>query len=728
MSLFALTFAVPGLLAGLSLASVPLVIHLLNRQRFRSMEWAAMRWLLEAMRKNQRRVRVEQFVLLAIRTLIILLVVLAMAKPFLEAAGIPLIADTTATHNVLIFDNSMSMHYAPTDRSRWDRAKGIAQAILDDCQQGDLASVVVMGSPTVALVGDASPYLLAVSEEIDGIKPQDGVANIATAVDKVAEVLVASPAARKQVFLITDMQRSCWVGASGDDDLGELGRKLQAISAQAGFTILDVSGDASPNGAVVDFEQVDPVAAPGRPTLLRARLANFSDKPRDDLRIEFLVDGQVEATEQVSLQAGEQLSVPFVFSFRDTGDRVAEVRLPDDPLRVDDRRWRVVTVRDRLAALLIDGQPSGEPFKSECDYLRVALSPGAGEEATSLFRTETRLESDLLESRLDEWDLVVLCNVAQLTSGEVARLEEFLKRGGGLLFFLGDQVDPAAYNEALFRDGAGFFPLRLLDVAGPAPPERPPFSFDALDYAHPIVAAFEQHEQSGLLSTKVFRYLRGATSAETLAQVALAYGSGDPALVLAPYERGMVGVVTTSADLDWNSWAVSPSFLPMMQETARRLVAGRVRREAPLVGEPIGFPLPREGYDLPAEVLPPGPDANPTSIHVEQREGIGFVSYAETGRSGIYTVTVGPPLDLERPVAVNGWPEESDLTKLHAADLRSMVPGWEFNLLDQWRNDEARSSAGIQERSELHRPLLYLALSLLFLETFLAWKFSHHFD
>ena len=81
---WALGFANVPLLYGLAAASVPIVIHLLNRRKFREVPWAAMRFLLAAIRKNRRRIRIEQWLLLAIRTLMVLLVVTAMAKPFLE--------------------------------------------------------------------------------------------------------------------------------------------------------------------------------------------------------------------------------------------------------------------------------------------------------------------------------------------------------------------------------------------------------------------------------------------------------------------------------------------------------------------------------------------------------------------------------------------------------------------------------------------------------------------
>src|SRR5579872_6290512 len=111
----ALNFANPALLWGLGAASLPVIIHLLNRRKFREMQWAAMRFLLAAIRKNSRRIRIEQWILLAVRTLLIILVVSAMAKPFLESLGaLPILAGRR-THHVLVLDGSLSMAYEPAE-------------------------------------------------------------------------------------------------------------------------------------------------------------------------------------------------------------------------------------------------------------------------------------------------------------------------------------------------------------------------------------------------------------------------------------------------------------------------------------------------------------------------------------------------------------------------------------------------------------------------------------
>lgn len=722
--LFAIGFGAPGLLWGAGLAATPIILHLLFRRKYKEIQWAAMKWLLDAMKKNHRRLRMEQWLLLAIRTLLILLVVAAMAKPALDAPN-PLLAAATssAVHNVIVFDNSMSMHYTSANQSRWDRAKGLAQAVLDDAQKGDLASLVVMGMPATAVVGDASPYLVSVSEEIDAIEPAYGTADVEPAIDLAAEILKKSSASRKRVYLITDMQRRNWMSSEDQADVNELGRKLRAVSETADFVIVDVGVEDSPNLAVTDVRQGEPVAVVRRGTVFLADVTNFSQQPQRDLKVELVVDGQVEGAQRIDLPAGESRTVNFGMNFTNPGDRVVQVRLDPDALPADNAGWHVSRVRNSLAVMLIDGQPSGEPFRSETDYIRVAMQPTDLESETSLVHAEVKLESDLLEAKLDDWDLVVLCNVSQLTPSELAVLEGYLRRGGGVLFFLGQQTNLGAYNETLFADGKGILPVKLMGTAGGESKETF-FRFDPLEYAHPLVAPFRDHEQAGLLSAKTFRYVKAELPPNSNAQVALAFDSKDPAIVLQPYGRGMVGVVTTTADLDWNAWPISPSYVPVVQELVLQMVAGRVSRERFRVGETLSVPAPVQLAGA-VTLQGPQPDAAAVPLRVQSAQGVDVLQYDQTDAPGVYRIRFesGQP---EWAVAVNTWPEEGDLSRITPEDLQSAFPGWEFNITDRFESPRLMTASSANGSTELHRFLLYTALMLIFCETYLAWKFGHH--
>ncbi|MGL5096620.1 MAG: BatA domain-containing protein, partial [Planctomycetia bacterium] len=315
------------------------------------------------------------------------------------------------------------------------------------------------------------------------------------------------------------------------------------------------------------------------------------------------------------------------------------------------------------------------------------------------------------------------------TPSEAGALKSYLQRGGGLVFFLGGQVNIAVFNEVMHVDGKGIFPLRLLDFVGPAErsADEKGFSFNPLDYAHPIVQPFADQPQTGLLTTRIFRYVKTAPlSSESKARVAMAYENGDAAIVMGPVERGVVGVVTTSADLDWNNWAVSPSYLPLVQELVQQLAAGRGRGEEVKTGEPIVLTARHQGFEIAAVVKSPGADAAEQTVTFEDVDGVPTLRYPATDRVGVYEIRIGPPAEEIRQAAVNPWPSESDLARMTADDLREAFPGWDFAILDRWQNSYSATATTAAGAGEIHRLLLYAVLALLFLETLLAWKFGHH--
>ena len=204
----ALGFANVPLLYGLGAAAVPVVIHLLNRRKFKEVSWAAMQFLLAAVRKNRRRMRVEQWLLLAIRTLVVILVVTAMAKPFLEAFGA--VITGRRTHRVLVIDNSLSMGYTSAESSRFDQAKSLAGQLVKDSRSGDALSVILMGTPLKVVIGEPSYNLGEVRKEIEELSLSHGGTDLAATFEAVNRVLAASTIAQKEVVFITDLQAASW--------------------------------------------------------------------------------------------------------------------------------------------------------------------------------------------------------------------------------------------------------------------------------------------------------------------------------------------------------------------------------------------------------------------------------------------------------------------------------------------------------------------------------------
>src|SRR5262245_23070146 len=278
---FAVLFEAPltaAVVAG-GAVSVPIIIHLLNRKRFKVVTWAAMRFLLAAQRKNSRRMRIEQILLLIVRCLVFALLVLAMASvtPWAEAmwryfnpeGGKALAAGGQRTHKVIVVDGSFSMGTEVAESTAFERARDVAEKIVQAGASRDAFSVVLMASPARAIVAEPSEDARKVANEVKALRLTHGGADLRGTLATVANLLKSSPGKfpAREVYFVTDMQKSSWVSGRP----GELDAALQGFqSARARAVFVDVGQDAGGNLAITNLELDEPIATNAGEVPIRA--------------------------------------------------------------------------------------------------------------------------------------------------------------------------------------------------------------------------------------------------------------------------------------------------------------------------------------------------------------------------------------------------------------------------------------------------------------------------
>ena len=185
MSLFAFLPLWGTLLVGVGAVAVPLVIHLLSRRRYRVVTWAAMRFLLAAQQQTTRRLRLEQLILLLIRTAIVASIVLAMASvtgwaESLWQAFAPGAAGfgggrSGRTHMILVLDGSLSMGTTgPGGKACFEKARAAAATLIGEMQSGDGVSILLMKETPVWIVGEASQDGKKLLKELNAIRLPHG--------------------------------------------------------------------------------------------------------------------------------------------------------------------------------------------------------------------------------------------------------------------------------------------------------------------------------------------------------------------------------------------------------------------------------------------------------------------------------------------------------------------------------------------------------------------------
>jgi hypothetical protein len=750
----------PALLGWLVAASAPLVIHLLNRRKFRESSWAAMQFLLAAVRKNSRRVQLEQWLLLALRTLLIVLFVVAAAQPGMKTIGLTApVAERT--HRVLIVDGSFSMDFKPTGRrSYFDQAKQLARRIVDRGREGDAYSLVVLSSPSRAVT--AAPLLRRedVQPLIDELTQPHGAGDLPTCLNEIDRVIAKTREAlpqirRREVHFLTDLGRNTW------EPVGE-GRRASALDDfqarcerwgdHTTLVVVDVGTPDAENTAVVDLTADEPFGLVGLPTTVRATVRNFGRTRRESVVVSLRVDGRKTEDKTLDIESGGDATIVFdgdssAAPAVSAGTRTYEVMLSPDRLAIDDHRRVALAVKSHLRVLVVhDTAPSAEEeFGLQNLETALRLKPGTELLASSPVQVELAVESDLRNRDLRDFDVVWLVDVRRASTESQRRLSTFVRQGGGLVTLLGSRVDAEHYNANLAQGEARVLPARLGTIV-----DEPQYRLNPLKYEHPLLATFRGREQGGLLNTPVYRYFRLDAAAQPTAHRVLEFlnSEKDPFLVEETIGNGRSLLLATSLEKTWTTLALSPGFVPLVQELLSFAVGGRAATTTRLVGEPLDgifrrttssaeVTIDAPTNDSPAAGSAPAADdaeaetttmpARPSRASAEvvpQGENYRW-TFADVPLSGFYTAHIsGPPPTVER-FAVNVDVRESDLVKLPRNRLTERT--WQkvhfvygTDVHDFSATQSTFTATG--EANPLHRKLLLLAFTAALVETWWAGR------
>lgn len=503
-------FLNPALLAGALLFAVPLVIHLLNRQRHKRRQWAAMDFLLRAYKKQRSRLRNENLLLLLLRCLLPIVLALAIARPVLEAA-VGALSGGGAVHHVLVLDGTYGMGVQQGGSpSPFERGRQLVGRLLDGLEQeqgGAKVTLVLAGTrPRFLVRGDQN--LLAVRNQWLALqRPDDAAGELGPALFQVADALDETPGERAQVYVLTDLQARSF------------GKALQSGDQPAEAELFDTARDAVERlkkrddtqlhwidcgpfaearaGGVADNVQITalelgrPIAIARTPTEVIARLRNRG-QTKVDAEVTLDIDGGEPMRKLVSLAPGAEGEAEFLVSFREVGRRKVRASIPADGLTADDERFLSVGVRERIRVLLVDGAADEDPLRAYRYLFESILDPDP--DALPTFAVTASDALQLLSGRVDpkDFDVTVLADVDRLNQQATKALEAAVAAGRGLLVMLGDRADVASYNLHLYAAGDGLQPLRLAAPLGGAPGASTPRTPTMVRAEHPVFAEFEE--------------------------------------------------------------------------------------------------------------------------------------------------------------------------------------------------------------------------------------------
>lgn len=732
-------FQNPALAAGAALAAVPLIIHLLNRQRYTPRPWAAMRFVLAAYRRTKRRVQLENLLLLLARMLAVAALAFAIARPF--ASGDSPLASLRESRRDLVvaIDTSASTGYRGDVDSTFERIVARASDLIGelDANAGDRVRLILAGpSPRDfrwASATDALSMLDTLTE------PSDGGSSLPAAVGLIADIVEEEAARGMQgaleLRLLTDLQSAAFrAGTSAITEAGDADAAAPALAEELGR--LEATGlvlaveDHGPgalrpdNLAVAELGVIgtEPLS-PGAPFEVAVQVTNHGDRDALAERVALSAGDTRLPSKRVDVPARGRAEVVFTVTLEAAGDHALTAELEGDRLAVDDRRVLVVHVPEPVRILLVNGAPADRIEEDEVGFLGAVLeAPVAfGDDAPSPFEVTTigLGELDAADSPVSGADVIVLANVSAPPARAVEALEARVAAGAALWITAGDRLgDLDRWAGALGRDdGTGLLPVEPVRVV--KAPRRTRYHRAAtFDETSPALAYFADEARRPLLTeVPIYDFVASRPLPGTRVLATLDDAGASPLLASRPFGEGQVVFWSTSVDRAWNR-------IPDSGKTFVPLVLELVAAIAPTVGEErnveVGADLSVTSADFPRDPMLVGPrgsqrpvDGDPVEL-ANGRWELPRLDAGDLARAGLHEVRLaeGPSV----PIAVRMPAEESDLARATATEVEAIHPALRVTAPGSAGGDAGSAVQG-GSSGELWRWLAIAALAFLVFES-----------
>jgi hypothetical protein len=697
-----MTFLNPLLLIGALGIALPILAHLLNRFQVQSTDWAAMRFLNSSVRVRSRQIRLRDLLLLILRCLALILLVFALARPaWTSATWLP---GERRAGVVIAIDSSFSMQQGVEGSTRFDKALKRVEVIRDQMAPGDPVTLVLLGGDHRVVLRNMAYDRARFDEALNDLKAGPGILDLGNAPKRIAELVTDMEAPQKEVYLITDGQASDWKQPSSQlrDALADMGAKAEVY-------VLPVPGEAA-NLAVTDLELVSGVLRKGTTARYRATVRNCGSAPVSNITVQCRVD-EVEIDRKVIplIQAGDSESVSLFVPFYNAGATRITAEITGDELTADNVRRNVAVVRDRVSVLCVDGS-SGDAGRLVVAALLARADGDKGEDY--VVRSVPWLSFPAED--LDKVDVIVMADVPEITAQQSNQLEQFVRKGNGLIWFAGDNIKASTWNDRAASAKNPILPALLkgrIDTSDELGAGKP---LDSNMPDHPVCQPLMSLPEDLLSETRFLRLLEVEPTPNSFTVLQLA-GSGAPVLLEQSLGRGQVFQFTTTAETSWNNLALTPVF-PMVMQQIVTYLSGREFERPRSVGDSLTLTYV-EQPDA-SDAVFDTPSGKSITVPVSEMGGQYAALLKSAPEAGYYMahVSVQAP---GQPIAVNVDPSESNLACLAESELRQNLEALGLNVIVS----DAELAAAIESSRtgrSAWRFFMICALAFLLLECLLA--------
>ena len=638
-------------------AAVPLILHLVRRQRAGIHVFSMVRFLISSQRAIVRQQRFRRLLLLLLRMAACALLAVIFARPFLRDQEETVFAGTQPEAVAILVDTSYSMGYG----NRIALAKRRVAEILNDLQNGDQVALLTFSVQARVVRELASnhselPVLLdsAVNETFQAT---DYVEALRAADDQ----LSGADFDRRTVYLVSDFQQTGWNPRSGGWRLSpgvqlrmiDVGDAQDENAAVAGVEIPSIAGVESP--APLSAASGESSAAPagdgrtpagdGRTLDVAVRIRNYGQTPfRDEVKLQ--VNGIETGKRRVDIPPRSGRVEIFRQAFGAAAN-TGEVMLGQDGLPVDNRFYFTVNAPTPVRVLCLEERSRPNRLSEAAYYLSQALSLRRDPPVV----VDVRSPDALSAVDPSEYDVVISANLSVLPRAAKDRLTGYVRSGGSMIIALNPAVSSGIFNSSFGE----LLPGRVASLSSPDSPRDRYRLLTDVNYQHPVFQPFSGPRHGDFGTVRFYRTAQ--FEPDSSASVPARFDDGAAAVAEKALGNGRTFLVLSTFDLAWTDFPIREVFVPFLYESIDYLASRGTMHERGaglyrLAGEAVRLPDDAQHVELPSG----------EQVPVETSRS-GRKLFTQTRQPGLYRVQSAAG---QQTFAINLDTRESDFTRMDA--------------------------------------------------------------
>lgn len=659
-----MTFLNPLVLLGLAAAAIPVLLHLLNLRKLKTIDFSSLAFLKELQKTKIRKLKLKQILLLILRTLIVIFIVLAFARPTIESS-LPGLGARAKSSVVILFDNSFSMDIADERGVRLKQAREAALSIIGSLEDGDEAAMIQLANLDDRRFAEFTRNFAMLKEEVGKVPVSYTVAQLEHGLRLASTVLSSSQNINREVYIITDAQRNIF--GEERDSLKIFDRSVAVYAVPIGLG----SKVGERNLSIDSINVLTQIYEVEKPVEVEARIRNSGSEDVKGVIVSLMFDKERMAQRAIDIPAGETRMVSLAGTPKTTGAVRAAVEVEGDALEADNRRNFGFIIPDKPKIALV-----GTPV--DLRFLQLALRPDAAAQATA--DVNVLAPEQFTATNLNDYSVLFLVNIPRFSQSDVARLNNYVRDGGSLFLIAGAQADIQAYNQTVLP-ALGFAQATVKEYA-----RQTPVEFTGVDKMHPLFTGVFKgttDSRSAVESPKIYK-----AAVITGGQEIIRVPDG---AILAESKQGTGRILYCAlpGTTDWSSFPLTGLFATIANRAVSYLSAAEYAGSSIVVGAAVNVSLPGK-FASGGNFTIVDPMGTESFRQATMLPSGAILSMEALHQPGVYVVKTADGRTVQI-IAVNPPSSESTINQLTEGELRerltAVVPDkGQIEVLQQSRN------------------------------------------